>query len=295
MKIRFRITKKWIRRIAILVAVFGILSLLGVGSLYHRPLTAKHLKMLSYLNLPIVKYRSGMIKASEVGKRVELATKYSSNSDKISAEEIAKRILNERLMRNIASKLEITISEEELEKAVDDYERQMGMDGSNFDELLFKQYSLTQSDLKQLLIRPYLEDVKLRIWYAGRPELNNSAYKTVDLVGEALDRGENFGTLARKYSQDDSSKSTLGDTGDLKLDTLLPEIATVLEAEESNSKPVKIVSRFGVHFVSVLATHKRGGVTYVQLRQIFISCPGYEDWITGKIKAEKSYWLLWGN
>lgn len=118
-------------------------------------------------------------------------------------------------------------------------------------------------------------------------------------VRAAAMKGENFGVLARKYSEDNDTKDVGGDLGRVSADQLDPAFADFVKAAKagdiSEPRRLTVQNKYGYHIIYVRSVSPEHAVNltddYKRLEQLalqFKLSTTYEKWVDGLRKT--IYW-----
>jgi len=114
-----------------------------------------------------------------------------------------------------------------------------------------------------------------------------NAKKTTEEIKQKLDKGEDFGDLAMKYSDDPGSSQNGGDLGFFGRDEMVPEFEKVAFSLNVGSTSDIIETEFGYHIIKVEAKKASRKVNYDEVKNDLM------NYIFEK-KAEKKYgdWIV---
>ena len=114
-----------------------------------------------------------------------------------------------------------------------------------------------------------------------------NAKKTTEEIKQKLDKGEDFGDLAMKYSDDPGSSQNGGDLGFFGRDEMVPEFEKVAFSLNVGSTSDIIETEFGYHIIKVEAKKASRKVNYDEVKNDLM------HYIFEK-KAEKKYgdWIV---
>jgi len=214
-------------------------------------------------------------------------------------QQVLKGLIDEKLQRQEASKQNIKVTEQELNRALTDIEKQNGMPPGGLDKFLnssnvpkstlTQQVEATISWQKLILrkIKPRIDigddeiDETLKRMEASRgqpefhlaeiflsidsPEQEDEVLKNLDRLIEQLGRGARFPALARQFSQS-ASAAAGGDLGWVQLGQLDEQIEQVIVKMPAAtiSKPIRTVG--GVYLMAVIEKREVGGMSPVRLK-----------------------------
>jgi len=151
-----------------------------------------------------------------------------------------------------------------------------------------EKYPLDEKTYKNLILKPNLTLINLRVWFNGQKKLNPTAYGTADLILNKIKQGEKLENLALLYSQDQQDKFLEGDAGFIESNGILPEILEKLD-EMALGDIKAIASRRGLHIILLAGNDNNGPSSgeRMRLKQIFIQTTGFEEWIQMETKKLK--------
>lgn len=116
-----------------------------------------------------------------------------------------------------------------------------------------------------------------------KPEVNSQRKQEIsDMLSEIRERilsGEDFGTLAAKYSMDPGSRGTGGRLGFFKRGELAPEFEATALALEAGEISAPVETQFGFHIIQLI---ERRGNTYDSRHILIIPTPTMSDIQAGK-------------
>jgi len=222
-------------------------------------------------------------------------------------QQVLKAMIDERLEKQEAAKNNIKVTEQEIKRALDDFERQANMPKGGLDDYLKRinvprstlvsqaESSLAWQKLIQRKLRPRLdvgdeeieEMLKRMEANRGQPEMHVAEiFLVVDapdqedevlrnmerLIGE-MQRGARFQALARQFSQS-ATAAAGGDLGWVQqgqLDEQLDEVLKLMPVG-AVSKPIRTVG--GWHLVALIDRRRPGGAEpTIELRQGLMPVP----------------------
>lgn len=222
-----------------------------------------------------------IITLSELEKETAKANELSE--EKVDKRFILERLIDEKVLNMAATKQGISISDEELDYAMDQVKSQFGTDEEAIQEELKKQ-NITEEDLRdqiktQMLTRRLIDTEmqgriaitedeileyyrtnygeveygsQVRIAHILIPFDEKDSYVTAVKVSKEAQSGEDFSRLAREYSKDSVSASNGGDLGYFKKGDLMFEIESVVENMNEGDITDPIETSAGYHIVKVL-------------------------------------------
>lgn len=126
-----------------------------------------------------------------------------------------------------------------------------------------------------------------KFWFYSQRQLNETAYQLGVFITQKLKEGENFGELARCYSQDKNSLGIDGDLGDILAGKLLDELKEPLLTAKTGDTMI-LPSRLGIHIIQIyLKKISNSGEDVLYLRQIYLKGENFEEWVKTETKDYK--------
>ncbi|PZR56377.1 MAG: hypothetical protein DLM50_08915 [Candidatus Meridianibacter frigidus] len=176
------------------------------------------------------------------------------------------------LIEQYASKNNITVSDDEVNKKINDLKTQYGP--TQFDAMV-KQQGMTDDDVKRTLKDQIVidksvgKDVKVSDSDVAKFFAKNHAafdkapsvharhilvpdMKTAQMVEQKLKGGAKFEDLAKQYSQDPGSKDKGGDLGFFRSGQMVPSFEKAAYKQPLNVVGPPVKSPFGYHIIEVL-------------------------------------------
>ncbi len=280
-----RLNRKHKITIATIVIVILIIIAGGVSWLYTGKLSSSKEKIFRKLPLPVALVNSKHITSKQLFERVDLAKKVLASSGQPTADieiQLLDQLIETKKIDVIAAQHNVQTTDQDIENSYKAILRKFpNSDENEFSKTLLENYGMDLSTFKKEVVSQTVLQDNLKLWFNQQESLNNDQYsKARDLVSQ-LDSGTPFDEVAKKYSQDTSSKDFAGDSGFVKYSDMLPEFqAAVKDLSIGNIKIV--ASRFGIHVLRVNAiegdSNNQDERTY-NLQQIFIEPADFIEWI----------------
>lgn len=208
--------------------------------------------------------------------------------------QVAERLVNEEILWFEAEKMEITVSDEEINTQIDQYKQSSGGDEqfnaklseSNMTldrlkeqirkNLLFqKLYPEVTRDVAQVTDEQALKYYNENKTQFQQPETRKVKHilvkdeATANQVIARLNADEDFAVVAKEVSIDPGSKDKGGDLGDVPIEGsgFVPEFETAMKtlAVGQNSAPVK--SQFGYHIIRVESITPAGQKSFDEVKE----------------------------
>lgn len=195
--------------------------------------------------------------------------------------EVINRLIEDSIVINEAKKMDVTVSNEEIQENFDQLIASNGGE-EEFANTLNKYYGLTIEEFKKKIYEPRMLRQKLTEKINDDEEISAAAKaQSDDVYKKVTAKDADFAVLAKEYSQDPSSSANGGDLGFFEKGRMVPEfeeVAFKLKKGEV-SKPVKTV--YGYHIIKV--TDIKGDE--IKASHILIQVKDFNEWLEEK-KAE---------
>ena len=252
--------------------------------------------ILSRISLPIALINYQPIFSQDYFFRYQLALKYlNPDLDVAETQTLQKTVyqetVKEEITRQLASGYNIAISPQRLD-------REYTLIKNQQPDVIALFNNLSEETYKEKILKPYLLDTELKIWFNRQKQLNQQAYSKIEDFQKQLNSGAKFEDLS-KYSQDKTSAETFGDLGFVEPTTLLPEILEIVDEMRYDETRI-VASRFGLHLIQLLEKDNQGSnnSARIHLRQIFIPASSFDQWYENESKNFKiikiiKIWKKW--
>ncbi|MDM5332969.1 peptidylprolyl isomerase [Ureibacillus composti] len=221
--------------------------------------------------------------------------------------EILDTLITEKIIELEAEKLELSVTEEEIQAEYEDYTTQYG-DEETFLEVL-SSYNMDEEDVKED-IKNYLLTIKVMEDYVGITDEEIKTYfdenkttygqaaqveashilveneETAQEVIEKLNAGEDFAELAKEYSTDTATQEdggNLGYFGKGEMEKAFENTAFAMEID-SISEPVE--TDYGFHIIKVTDKIEEQEAVFEDVKDTV-----YEDLLNSKVNEQYSTWL----
>ncbi len=154
---------------------------------------------------------------------------------------------------------------------------------------LKKYYGLTTDKFKEEFFIDTFLSGKLQNAIQNDAALNNDAKKKAEDVLSRVKAGQDFATLAKKYSDDTATASKGGDLGYVKKGTLVPEFEGALwKLQKVGDVSGLVKTVYGYHIIKLTGING----DQRQASHILIKTKDFDTWLADRVKAAKiSYWV----
>jgi len=247
-------------------------------------------ELLSNMEAVKIFYRSEDFAAQ--GLRIDFSTKDGKDRLKIKEKELLDKLVEDRIIQVLALEKGITITEKEADKEILDKVNQAG-DNKIFALNLKQNYDWSVRDFRDKVVIPQMYLKKLTAWHNQNDEKAKLAKEKILSVQKELDsKGENFGELAKKYSEGESAENG-GDLGWFKKEELVAEVAEVAYSMKKGTVSEVVESSLGWHLILLedeRETEEEGQkIKEVKLKQIFLRKGSFLEWLA----KEKNNFDVW--
>lgn len=191
------------------------------------------------------------------------------------------RLVEDTLVSAEASRLKIVVSEKEL---TDSYNQLIKSNGgeSSFASVLKQYYGLTTEEFKDEVYKTRLLRQKVAEKFSSDETVNADAKAKAEEVLAKVKAGEDFATLATKYSQD-TTASAGGDLGFFAKGKMVPEFETAAFALKAGEVSELVKTVYGYHIIKV--TEVKG--EEIKASHILIKTKDFNTWLTDAVKTAK--------
>ena len=210
----------------------------------------------------------------------------------VKQKEILSKMIEDQLVISIARDQGIVISDTDLANNVDKKLQEYGSRDAVVGRLS-REYGWSLDDFKRIIVEPSLYSEALEKKYVAERKDNGQAKKKIQEAQAELTQRVSFADVVSKYSEG-STVDNGGDLGWLSIDTLTPEIATVVKTIPLQTPSDIIESDMGYHIVSIDERKQENGTDFVHLRQILVRRQTYPDWLVDQEKTRHVWVLLHG-
>ncbi len=201
------------------------------------------------------------------------------------------RLVNLKLLDQIARQYNITVSEDEISQEVDKLVNEVGSLEQLRDNLN-KFYGWDLTTFKQRVIEPFLKEEKvmkvLEVDKKYRSKTKEEAEKILKIVKENPD---DFAKMAKQFSDDKASANRGGDLGYFTKGVMVPEFEQAAFSLEEGEISDLVETKFGYHIIKLeekIVNEDNPDDVKVRARHILIAWPsGKKIFELLRIEAEK--------
>lgn len=208
--------------------------------------------------------------------------------DKDIKKQVLDRLIKNELSYQLAKKYGVKISDEDLEKEIQNIVDQ-SESRESVEQTLEEQYGWGIEEFKEKVLKPFLVQQKLQEAISKDETLNQEAKKKAEDVLAEIKKGEkSFEDLAKEYGEDATAEDG-GDLGYFGKGTMVKEFETAafsLGVGETNSL---VLTEYGYHVIKVTEQIKdeAGEVSEVRASHILIRTKSLDDFLTEELEKAK--------
>lgn len=222
---------------------------------------------------------------SQVGADNKPSVDFSTPEGKTKLLELKKQVMeqlkSDTVTKQLIGKYGIKVSEKEINDQLDQITKQAGGQ-EKVKDVLDKYYGWSYSDLKDK-IRFQLARQKLQEKITNDDSVNSQAKARSEEVLAKVRAGEDFGELAKQYSQDSSAASG-GDLGFFGKGQMVPEFEQAAFALQPGQVSDIVKSKFGYHIIKVVEKKDET----VKASHILIKTVDFEQYLADQVKEAKT-------
>jgi len=207
--------------------------------------------------------------------------KYGQYDAQLIGNDVLQKLINEKLIKQLAADYRIVLTKEELDKTVDEVAEQSG-GKDQFVKNVADYFLMDMETFKQRIAYPEILRDKIS------KELVNTAKAQQDwekeaqaVLGKVKDEKIAFEELAKQYSDDPGSASSGGDLGWFSRGVMVKTFEDAAFALNANEVSDLILTDYGYHIIKVeaknLANQESGTKEQVKARHILIKKPVFAD------------------
>lgn len=221
----------------------------------------------------------------KLGMRVDFSTEQGQKRLKIKEKEVLNKLIENTIIKSLAKKRDISISDAIVDQEVDSSINQFG-NRQNLMSELARLYGWTLDDFKQKIVKPELYAEKLTEAYVSEVDTTAQQAKIKTLYERVTAKKEDFAKVASESSEGQSAENN-GDLGWSTQDQLVPEISDKAFSMKPGDISEAIASPLGFHIIKLDEKKNDNGQDLVHLRQIFVKTPTFADWLKVEMKKFK--------
>ena len=208
---------------------------------------------------------------------------------------ILNRMIEVTLLQSLAKKYNITVTEDELERQLQNIATQIGSPAL-LEKQLLELYGWTKDEFKQQILRPLVLRNKLKLATTLDERINQEARsKAETILGEVRQNPTEFARLAEQYSEDVTSTNG-GDLGYFSRGDMVPEFERVAFELAPGEISDLVKTQFGYHIIKVeeRLTDDNNELTQVRARHILIRSQDFDQYVE-ELKKAATIWRFIAN
>lgn len=208
--------------------------------------------------------------------------------DKEMKKQALDRLVKNELSYQLAKKYGIKISDEDLEKEIQNIVDQ-SESRESIEQILEQQYGWGIEEFKEKVLRPFLVQQKLQEAISKDETLNQEAKKKAEDVLAEVKKGEKtFEDLAKEYSEDATAEDG-GDLGYFGKGVMVSEFETAAFSLGVGETSELVLTEYGYHIIKVTEQMKgdAGVVTEVRASHILVRTRSLDNFLTEELEKAK--------
>jgi parvulin-like peptidyl-prolyl isomerase len=231
--------------------------------------------------LPAAFVSGHAIYLSQVYERLGMAEKLAANPVPTKHERqqaIMNSLIDEQIIADLARKLGIVVTEDDLSRYYQYVLAEVNLKPQDAAAEIKKSFGVSEAVFQTQIVLPDLRRAKLVSAFLEGSH-DSAGYQAAVAAGQDLSSGQDFAAIAAKYSQDETSKHIGGDIGFLTRDELPPWVSDQVFDLKVGEVSGIVVSSDGYHIYQVRVRDDRSNPGRLQLRQIFLKGPSFDEFL----------------
>ncbi|MFA6537475.1 MAG: peptidylprolyl isomerase [Patescibacteria group bacterium] len=293
----FRGIKKETYFIILSVLVFVVFSCGIIGFAVYNygqdyPFLAE--KVAKYLPYPVAIVNGKVIRYYDWNLETKSIINYSQKKfgeadQQIIGNDVLEKLINEKLIKKLASEYRLVLSYEELTKTIDEVAEQSG-GKEQFEKNVTEYFLMDMETFKQRIAYPEILRDKISKELVATPKAEQEWKKKAELVLTKVEAGKiSFEDLAKQYSDDQGSAAAGGDLGWFPKGVMVKQFEDVAFAMNVGEVSDLILTDFGYHIIKVEAKNAGDSATgtkeQVKAKHILIKKVTFAD-IFNELKSK---------
>ncbi|OGI25922.1 MAG: hypothetical protein A3J76_00250 [Candidatus Moranbacteria bacterium RBG_13_45_13] len=276
---------------ALLVAVYKYDSTNRFVRFFEKkiPFPAVYIRGAGFISINEIKDNTAAVRKfyesqdfEQIGMRVDFSTDQGQKRLKIKEKEIVNKMIENKIIQNLAKKRGISISDQLVGQQVEDSVNQFGNREKLMSELA-RLYGWTLSDFQEKAVKPELYAESLTESFASEINTDEQKKKIDSLWERVAQKKEDFAKVAAEASEGKSAENG-GDLGWSTKDQLIDPVAEKAYSMKTGEISDVISSPLGFHIVKLEEKKSEEDQELVRLRQIFVKTATFSDWLKEKMK-----------
>lgn len=223
-------------------------------------------------------------------KKIDFDAKDGDKMEKLVKKQVLQAMAEDALVEKLVSDAGINISAQEIQEELDRVIESVG-NRENLENNLSNVFGWTIDDFKNNVVKSQIAEQELRNFVSNDPSLNENAYNKMKEILERVRNGEDFGELAKEFS-DCPSGARGGDLGEFAkaeddFQNQYPHMVAPFEeatfALELGEISDIVKTQFGYHIIKLMGkTIDDSGVPVAEASHILLKTTDYDSWFLKK-------------
>ncbi len=217
---------------------------------------------------------------SKIGLRVDFSTEDGKKRFKIREKEVLNKMIEDLVIKTLASEQGIFVSPEEAEQSVARKLEEYGTKETVKEEL-DRLYGWSLTDFEEKVVLPSLYQEKLEKAFSGQSvsEIEMLNKKVLEAQKD-IRSGTTFSEVEKKYSDAETNENGVW----FALADVLPELQSSLVKQTVGTSGDVIESRLGFHILFLQEKKQEDTKTLYRLKQIFVKKTTFADYLSEQMK-----------
>lgn len=285
----------------LVVILILIIIFVGMGIYkfhWQNDLIYRSAKIIPY---PVARINHTFLRYSTYLEEVKVVTNFynkqkaAGTGQNISATEISQQVLDKlikkELVEQLAKKYKIELTADDMDKAWQQILQQGGSE-AEINKTISDFYGLTVEQFKEKIIRPYVLQSKVAERVMAAENFDKTAKdKAAEVLKLVKEGKEDFGELAKRYSQDPGTAEKGGDLGYFKRGAMVKEFEDAVFALKVGEISDLVKTNYGYHIIKLEDKKGQGADEEARASHILIMSKSFDDYLQELLKeaAVKKY------
>ncbi len=225
---------------------------------------------------------------SSLGLKVDFNSVDGQKRLEVKEKELLNKLIENKIIEMLARQRGISITSAMVAAQVNNKIAQYGNSDTNVLDNLKRLYGWNLNDFENQIVKPDLYREALSQKFRDTDQSSIAAKKKIEAAQAALKNGQNFGEVAKQYSEGASAKNG-GELGWFSANQMLPEVAAAAFIMNKGGTSDVIESSIGYHIINIEDKRTENGADQVKIRQIFVRTESFSDWLLAQEKNVKIF------